>query len=212
VVGVHAFDDGPWHNLEQHFIDKTGEVQSTDFAAFFREAMMRKGGNISKNSIFVQFEKSHKSGEFKPRDVLNEFQKQAGSYDIIRGMDPHPSPVVERDLVRLRVLETKSANPLILRLFELHQEERLHETDLASALRAISGFVLRRAITRETTRFYGQWFCAACRELGDAPLARDAQGEIRRCNRGVCGGEVIGARSSTWDAQGTKSPQVFILG
>jgi hypothetical protein len=166
-----AFDDGPWHDLEQHFIDKTtGEVQSTEFADFFREAMMRKGGNIPKNSIFVQFEKSHKSGGFKPRDVLSEFQKQARSYDIIRGT-PHPSPIVERDLARLRVLKTKSAYPLVLRLFELHQEESLHETDLASALRAISGFVLRRAITGATTRFYGQWFCAACRELGDAPLA-----------------------------------------
>lgn len=177
-----AFDDGPWRALEEHFIDPvTGKLQAREFAAFFREVMMRHGRYIQMNSVFHAFAREFPlNSRFKPHAVAADFLTHAKRYDLIRrrGGARHPVPEVEHALQRLRELGFAAANTLLLRLLELNETRSgtnetptLSDADLVHCLDAIASFCLRRVITGATSRFYGVWFCRACKELGTSPLA-----------------------------------------
>jgi uncharacterized protein with ParB-like and HNH nuclease domain len=64
-------------------------------------------------------------------------------------------PELEDSFKRFRKLETDTAIPLVLHLYERYDEEKITKSTFLTMLRVIESFILRRFILRERTRGYG---------------------------------------------------------
>jgi hypothetical protein len=164
-----AFDDKEWTPLEAYFEEK-GKLDSKQLTGFLRDVLMMQGEYVGKNETFRTFERRNPLSSLKAREVVRDLIKKAKLYDIVRGVRPHADKGVEAALVLIRELGITSAYPAVLVLLDLHASKNLNAEDLAGALRAISGFVVRRIFCRLSSRTYGQWFCTVCKHLtqGDA--------------------------------------------
>jgi hypothetical protein len=92
------------------------------------------------------------------------------AYDIIRGEAAHPNAAVEASLGKLRKLVSSTTYPLLLALLQKADRGEMSDSQLVKAIELISGFILRRYATNQSSRTYGRWFVAACDELGDKPI------------------------------------------
>lgn len=166
-----AFDEGPWRELESRFLADS-KLDGTAFESFFRDALMRNGAYLKKDGTFEAFEQRYPARTIDPRAVVQEMQATARLYSILRGDEGHADVGVNRALAGIRDLNVTTSYPLVLLLLELQEAGRLPIEDLVKALRAISGFVLRRLVCDMGSRGYSDWFVIACRELAtkDAPL------------------------------------------
>ena len=156
VEDEDQFDDGKWQPLEGHFCDNDGHPSSGLLADFFRECLMRHGEYVTERGVYVAFRRRYPTGQFQPSAVVETFRSLVHLYDVMRGVDAHAAPTVERALQDVRSLDIVSANTLVLRLLELQAEGTLSEDELIAALRALSSFVVRRGILKATTRFPGR--------------------------------------------------------
>jgi hypothetical protein len=170
VADQDTFDDEHWRPLERHF-DKEGKLDGGLLAAFFRDALMRGGSYVGENDIYEAFEKQYPLAKVNPVDVSREFARRAKHYDWIRGVAPHPDLGVDEELRSIRGLRASTAYPVVLALLDAREAGQLSLPELRTALSSIASFVLRRYVCGDGSRAYGRWFCAACRELGDQPLA-----------------------------------------
>jgi uncharacterized protein with ParB-like and HNH nuclease domain len=170
VADQDTFDDEHWRPLERHF-EKDGKLDGGSFAAFFRDALMRGGSYVGEDDIYEEFEKQYPLTKAKPVDIAREFGRRAKHYDWIRGVQAHTDAAVAEGLRSIRGLRASTAYPVVLALLDAQENGHFTLPELRTALSSISSFVLRRYVCGEGSRGYGRWFCAACRELSDQPLA-----------------------------------------
>jgi uncharacterized protein with ParB-like and HNH nuclease domain len=169
VTEQDAFDDERWRPLERQF-EVDGQLNGRLFASFFRDVLMRRGDYVGENGIYEAFEDSHPLPGLKPQEVVTDLELRAGHYDFIRGKAQHPDKGIDRALGAIRDLNVTTAYPLVLALLDAHGRQQLSLAELVQALRAISGFVLRRYVCGVGSRAYNRWFCSACKLLKDKPL------------------------------------------
>jgi len=168
-----AFDDNHWRPLEAHFEYKAGEhegeLDSALATKFFRDHLMKSGNYIPNNVVFETFEKQFGT-EFDPFAAAVRLQQDARFYDMIRGQHLYPDKDVDASLAKLRKLESTTTYPLLLALMQKVSEGLITIFQLSKAIELVSGFILRRYATNQSSRPYGRWFAAACGELGDKPV------------------------------------------
>jgi uncharacterized protein with ParB-like and HNH nuclease domain len=165
-----TFDDQQWQPLERHFVENQ-KLDSRLFAAFFRDVLMREGTYVGESAIYEAFEKRHPVSSNNASELAVDLERFARLYDQIRGRTGHADQNVREALQSIRDLNASTSYPLVLRLLERYEHQSISTGDLVTALRAISGFVLRRYVCGKGSRQYGRWFCAICRELRDNALA-----------------------------------------
>ena len=161
-----AFDDTLWRDLESRFVLE-GKLSGRDIEAFHRDALMRDGTYVGRDGTFEAFEHRFPSGKFDPRTVVADLTKVSKLYDLVRGAAAHADAEIEGALRTIRELNVTTAYPLVTALLERSSRKELPRTDLVVILRSIASFVLRRFVCRLSSRPYGRWFVAACRELTD---------------------------------------------
>jgi len=162
-----AFDDNQWRDLESRFVHD-GKVGGREMEAFFRDVLMREGTYIGREGTFEAFERRFPSGgRFDPRAVVADLIKISKAYDVVRGATAHADAEIETALRTIRELNVTTAYPLLTGLLERSGRNELPCTDLLLILRSIASFVLRRFVCGHSSRGYGRWFVAACRELAD---------------------------------------------
>ena len=172
VTEQDNFDDTQWSSLEKHFV-KDGRVDGSDFASFFRDVLMSAGNYVRENAVYESFEAKYSLTDLKdigPHALLRNLRHKAEQYDIIRGKVSHSNSQIEQALKGIRALNVTASYHLILALFHKREEGLLTDKELTQSLQAISSFVLRRHVCRESSRLHGSWFCTACRELDSDPL------------------------------------------
>jgi len=157
-----AFDDRHWRPLE----DAVGSERLT---GFFRDFLMRDGQYISPKITFAEFEARYKGGAWTAEELAEELLSYAGYDRVLRGIDPAPATIA-MPLARLQTLDSSTTRPLLLNLMNQVHNEGMSETELASAISMLSGFILRRVVCRETSRPYGRWFVTASSQLGNNPV------------------------------------------
>ena len=141
------------------------------FTAFFRDVLMRKGIYVGRVAVYEAFESDYPITSKKTTELVADLERCAKHYDIIRGKKKHTSKDVDRAIRAIRSLNATTAYPLVLALLDAHETDKLSLSELVESLSAISGFVLRRYVCGKSSRAYGRWFCSACKDIGDNPLA-----------------------------------------
>ncbi len=166
-------DEEQWTPLENHFLsDKAGKekLDTRTLSAFFRDYLAREGAYVRPETSFVTFEKRFSGVSFDPRATTVELRHYADLYDVIRGRTSFGVSSVDTSLEKLRALDSSTTYPLLLNLFHRIQADGLQPKSLARCIELLAGFIMRRYVCGWTSRQYGQWFVAGCRELGDDPV------------------------------------------
>jgi uncharacterized protein with ParB-like and HNH nuclease domain len=161
-----AFDDTLWRDLESPFV-RDGKLSGRDIEAFLRDTLMRDGTYVGRDGTFEAFERRFPNGKFDPWTVVRDLTDVSKLYDVVRGATAHADAQIEGALRTIRELNVTTAYPLLTALLDRSRREELPRTDLLVILRGIASFVLRRFVCGLSSRAYGTWFVAACRELAD---------------------------------------------
>ena len=166
------FDDKYWKPLETRFNNNEGQLDVKAFSGFFRDFLMRDGQYVPPAATFEHFENRYESSSssFDSFKLVSELETRARLYDSIRGVTSYQDPQVDTALSKLRQLESSTAYPLVLSLMERAQNGLISNGELAEAIELITGFIFRRYICGDSSRAYGRWFVAACKELNAHPV------------------------------------------
>ncbi len=159
------FDDTAWKPLERHFEDSLGILNGAVMSSFFRDFLMRAGHYASPTATFDAFDETYGKTQFSPTDLAAELRRHSVMYDFIRGMARHPDTAINDALAKLGQLESSTTYPLLLNLMRQVQDQTMTSNDFVTAVELLSGFIMRRFICGGSSRGYGRWFVAACRDL-----------------------------------------------
>ncbi len=159
------FDRDLWGPLEDRFAKADGTLDEERFSRFFRDFLMSGGRYVAPKDTFIDFEARYEATEFSPKQLATQLIQNSEYYEVIAGVRPDRDPDVTTALAGLNLLESSTTFPLLLALFQKRGAGELASADLAHAVEMLRGFILRRFISGESSRGYGQMFVRA--------LARD---------------------------------------
>jgi uncharacterized protein with ParB-like and HNH nuclease domain len=158
------FDDEYWRKLEGYFPGKKNTADSKELSSFFRDFLMAGGEYVGKDATFEEFENRFDKSGFKPAQLVEPLLGSANLYRWIKGGNPHPEKAINHSLAKLRYLKSSTTNPLVLVLLGEHTAGKITSKELIDCIELVSGFIYRRYICGQSSRNYGEWFVAACKE------------------------------------------------
>ncbi len=166
--GHDEFDRDLWVPLEDRFARPDGTLDEDQFSKFFRDYLMSAGRYVPPKNTFPNFESRYEATGFSPKDLALRLTASARHYSVICGQEADESGLVTRALAGLNVLESSTTYPLLLALFEQRAGGVIDSAQLSQAIDMLRGFILRRFVTGESSRGYGQVFVRAlAKDAGD---------------------------------------------
>lgn len=158
-----SFDDHFWRPLEDSLTNAT--PASIALRDFYRDFLMQRGTYVRPDGVYSAFREYFASIAVPPKSLAANLRRCADAYIWLNNPKRAPSPSLRRELDRLRRLGVSTANPLLLRLLDFYLRGATDAEVTGRCLRVVQSFVIRRAVTRESTRGYGVLFAAAAREI-----------------------------------------------
>jgi hypothetical protein len=165
------FDGVLWSPLEEHFAREDGTLDEEQFSRFFRDFLMASGRYVPPKATFESFEARYEATGFAPNVLAHDLAMSVSHYAVIGGDLADGSGKVTQALAGLNVLESSTTYPLLLALFERRSSGAIDSDQLAQSIDMLRGFILRRFVTGDSSRGYGQMFVRA--------LAKDAGDPVR---------------------------------
>ena len=129
---------------------------------------MSVGGEVVSHQIFPEFKRYLAAGSKKASDVLAELARYARVYETFE--KEQPSTELGQFLYRLNVMEVTTAYPPLLWL--LGPDGLVDADERGTALRAIESWLVRRMLTRQTTKNYNVVFLSMLKSVRERAAAR----------------------------------------
>jgi uncharacterized protein with ParB-like and HNH nuclease domain len=165
------FDHDLWGPLEDRFAKEDGTLDEERFSRFFRDFLMSDGRYVAPKDTFTDFEERYEATGFSPKKLAAQLTDNSAYYEVISGVVPDTDESVTAALAGLNLLESSTTYPLLLALFQKRAAGTIADEDLAQAIDMLRGFILRRFISGESSRGYGQMFVRALGKDEGIPLA-----------------------------------------
>lgn len=165
------FDHDLWGPLEDRFAKADGTLDEERFSKFFRDFLMSDGRYVAPKDTFTDFEARYEATGFSPKALAAQLTDNSAYYAVISGAVADRDAQVTAALVGLNLLESSTTYPLLLALFQKRAAGKSTDADLAQAIDMLRGFILRRFISGDSSRGYGQMFVRALSKDEGAPLA-----------------------------------------
>jgi uncharacterized protein with ParB-like and HNH nuclease domain len=166
------FERKIWQPFEEYFVDKTSSGINTQMLTdFYYHYLISKTEYIQRQALYSSFSKyvteyikSAKEPYSKLEVLVDELKRFASHYlNIMAGQEQDKA--LSAAFARFINLNTNTALPLLLSLYERYSnrsvKEKLSKAELLTMLNAIESFILRRVITRERAKGYGEDFAKA---------------------------------------------------
>jgi len=176
------FDEQIWQPFERLWDDcrRTEGNAAKEATTVIRHFVMRRIGYFKKGETFMRFREWLDSARLTPAQAVTELSRAARVARRFREMcairdSRHegkdlthwPKDGVDRRLLQLCYCDAGTAMPLILELFERHEQRALSKTNLEDCLGDLVSLLLRRAIVTEKTRQYDRKFVDIAMGLQD---------------------------------------------
>jgi hypothetical protein len=164
------FDGDDWRREQQQ-----GRLRRPRIDAFLDYWLELETGEIVlAHDVFPTFRTLLRSRPTKIEEVAYQIQAYSHVYDVItEGHHPTVGPFLRR----WRTLEAQTVTPLLMWL--LHHEGAMVPGQLSLATRAIESYLVRRMLTRGTTKDYNRLFMEAAKHVADGPV-ENAGTRLRR--------------------------------
>jgi uncharacterized protein with ParB-like and HNH nuclease domain len=131
-----------WKPLEESLDDNLTE--------FLRHYTMKDGNDIKQGGIYAAIKANLKSMKTS-QDVENEvksMQRFGEFYATILCLRPEPKKAISERLENIQILKVTTSYPLLLRLFDACQAQKLSDVELERCLGLIESYIVRRAICK----------------------------------------------------------------
>jgi hypothetical protein len=159
------FYEEHWRSFEARFgaTDGHNPVDATDF---YRDYLLREGVYLPARDTYVEFRDQNKRRKLTAAEQVADLNRFLGFSLWIHRSTTSPNPQIRERLAEFSRLDTATANPLVLELLSRTDDGRLPLDQFVVAMRDLSSFLIRRAVTGESTRAYGRWFVEAIKRIG----------------------------------------------
>lgn len=169
-----SFQERSWSRLEASFAGRKGTTGvPTDF---YRSYLMRSGGYSKQKQTYLDFRNQFQARGVSADAAVEELLRFAKYSDWLHDPGNCPKKDLKRRLRYFRLLDTSTAQPLVLALLDRHESGGMSDEVLFGCLDDLVSFGMRRSICGETTRQYARWFVEAIREL----THDDPRGSLQR--------------------------------
>lgn len=165
------FDEQLWRPLEHGFSKADGTLNEEAFSHFFRDYLMSFGRYVPPKETFANFEARYEATDFSPHELARDLLAASEQYAVISSHKADMSDKVTTALAALNRLESSTTYPLLLAFFRRRGQGDIDDDQLARAVAMLTGFILRRFVTGESSRGYSQIFVRALGEDEDDPIA-----------------------------------------
>ena len=174
--------DDYWSNVEAQF-----KTSGDAFDTFLRDyiALQRKSTQQPRSDrIYDEFKSFQQQNAHKPLEsLLKDMNRVARNYASFRGLAPVRPEGLSDAMNNMRKLAT-TQGPLIMRLYDLHENDRLSEEDFVRAVTLIESYILRRDVVGLSTRNYWTVFARVAQDMGsDFDSLQVAFARLRDNNR-----------------------------
>ncbi len=138
---------------------------------FMRHYLMMSGEEVAKSSIYAVLKKRLlEVSDTSVAEELQRMQRTSLLYAQIVGLSDAPGPL-KQGLARLRRWEIATANPLLLKLLDAHEQGRISTQDVARCLAVVESFAVRREICSVATNQLKRIFLSLTKDMPDSDMA-----------------------------------------
>lgn len=144
-----------WKPLEQALGDNLTE--------FLRHYTMKDGDDIKQGGIYAAIKTKLKSLETSEavETEVKSMQRFGEFYAIILCLSLEPNNAIRDRLENIQALKVTTSYPLLLRLFDARQTQKLNDIELEKCLGLIESYIVRRAVcgvpTNTLNKLFIQW-------------------------------------------------------
>ncbi len=158
------FNSAYWMPFEELF-NFNGDPKQV-LTDFFYRYLILKTNYLARKRLYTSFtdhvDSFLKTGSLE--QLVSELRMHAKHFLAI--VNKSPDTEIETALERFRLLDTETAIPLVMSLYDRfdnkNHPDRINKVMFLRMLRITESFILRRSILRERTRGYGLDFATAC--------------------------------------------------
>jgi hypothetical protein len=164
LLRLHSNDQQK--SYEEAWLPMQNLLPGDNLTEFMRQYLMLTGDEVGKSSIYAALKKRLASvADNGVARELDAMKVASSLYAEILGLKESGVPEIAEGLRRLRRWEVATANPFLLKLFELHRQARIGDMEIAECLKTIESFVVRRAICGVPTNQLKRIFLALNKEM-----------------------------------------------
>lgn len=165
-----------WSKIENLLQDKrtVGRSNLGELTGFLRHYLtMRNGVLCNERHVYERFRdrienETSTSVEFEQEIVT--LKKFAEYYDRLLRPEHEPDPSIKTKLRKLNILETSTAYPFLLTIYEAYETKNLSVIEFGEVLEIIENYIVRRYLTSEPTNYLNKMFPTLWRELNPLSL------------------------------------------
>jgi hypothetical protein len=155
-------------------------------AEFMRQFLMKDGTEVAKAEIYPALKK--RAAELDATAVESELRSMtvfSKHYITLVRPDGEPEPAFRRCLDRLSRWDLTTAHPLLLRLYDSRQANKLTSEEFLASLQMIESFAIRRAVCDVPTNQLKKIFLQLAKNFPDTSTVAWLRSELASGSKGA---------------------------
>ncbi len=176
-----------WSDIENKLRESRTVSRIGELTAFLRHYLAYRSGVLpNKDHVYARFrdrvqrELGQRAYDFVGEIV--ELHRFATYYDRFLRPENEPDRDIRKALERLKVIESSTAYPFLLGLFEEHFQGHFNRYDLIEALGVVENYLTRRFLANEQSNYTNKMFPTLSRELSYTNLVPSLRSALLRRN------------------------------
>ena len=160
-----------WSPVEETLSEKrtVGRSRLGELTAFLRHYLAYlSGALINEEHVYSRFR--DRGAQMKVDEFKNELARIkcfAEYYDCLLRPAREPDKAVRQLLERLNILESATAYPFLLFMYDEWRQARITRDELLASLRFLEAYMVRRFLNRDSTNYLNKMFPVLIKDLKD---------------------------------------------
>lgn len=151
-----------WSPIEDMLLEKrtVGRSRLGELTAFLRHYFaLLSGVLVNEEHVYSRFRDRGQAMSVTDFErELHTVKRFAGYYDRLLRPTREPDKEVRQQLERLAILESATAFPFLLYMYDEWEQARLHREEFLAGLRLIETYMVRRFLNRDLTSYINRMF------------------------------------------------------
>ena len=175
-----------WSMIEELLKETRTVSRIGELTAFLRHFLGYRTETLpNKEHVYARFRDQMKTYSGDPEGFVSEIrvlQRHANVYDGLLRPDHVTDPEIRRALERLGVLESTTAYPFLLFLFDSYSSGSIRREELLDGLSTIENYLMRRFLAGESTQYTSRMFPTLERAISLTNLSSSLRDALLRRN------------------------------
>lgn len=176
-----------WSDIENKLRESRRVSRIGELTAFLRHYLAYRSGVLpNKDHVYARFRDrvQRTVGQDANNFIaeIDDLHRFATYYDRFLRPQNESDTDIRRALERLKVIESSTAYPFLLSLFEDHYRGQINRHDLLGALAVIENYLTRRFLANEPSNYTNKMFPTLSRELALSNLVSSLQAALLKRN------------------------------